>query len=425
MSRKFSRRELLSAISLAAFPSFTAQAEKFTIVNVLSRIVIIGGGFAGASAALQLRRYFSSVTLIEPNSTYTACPFSNLVIAGYRPFGAQEFSYRQLRMKSINIIKDKAERIDPTTKTVKLRNGGDVPFDKLIISPGIDFQWNAIEGYDQAASEIMPHAWKAGAQTVLLRDQLKAMPDGGTVILSIPPPPFRCPPGPYERASLIAHYLKNHKPKSKLLVLDAQDNFSKKPLFEEQWLNHYGDIIERIPGSESGQVTRLDPKTKSVFTDFETFQGDVVNIIPPQKAGTIAHVSGAADASGWCPINATTFESSNLIDVHVIGDSTIAAPMPKSAFSANLQGKICALQIALMEIGENPIGTKLSNTCYSYFAPNKAFSVSGVYHNQNGQFSSVKGAVSTSPAGHYPELRRSEAMQAIDWFKAITQESVA
>jgi len=194
-------------------------------------------------------------------------------------------------------------------------------------------------------------------------------------------------------------------------------------LFEAGWAKKYGDMIERIPGSESGQVVSVDPKTMSVSTDFDRFKGDVINIIPPQKAGLIAKSSGAADGSGWCPINAETFESTILPNVHVIGDATIAAPMPKSAFSANLQGKVCALQIALMLTGRDPIDTVLSNTCYSYIAPNQAFSVSGVYRNQDGQFASVKGAGGTSPVGDYPAMRENEAGQAIDWFKAITEEA--
>lgn len=425
MSRHFlSRRKVLAGISVATLAECSAYADKPVNSNIGSNIVIIGGGFAGASAALQLKRYFSNVTLVEPNPIYTACPFSNLVIAGYRPLSGQQYAYNRLKAADVHIVQDWAERIDTSSKKVKLRNGSDISYDKLIISPGIDFKWNAIEGYDERTSQIMPHAWKAGVQTTLLRDQLRAMPDGGTVIISIPPPPFRCPPGPYERASLIAHYLKTQKPKSKLLILDAQDNFSKRPLFEEQWANNYNDIVERIPGSESGQVNRVDPNTMTVFTDFDSFKADVVNVIPPQKAGFIAHISEATDSSGWCPINATTFESSELPDVHIIGDATIAAPMPKSAFSANLQGKILAIQLALSLSGRQPIDTVLSNTCYSYLAPNRAVSVTGVYQNQNGQFAPVKGAGGTSPIGHHPELRQTEAIQAIDWFKTITKESV-
>lgn len=415
------RRDILTGLAASALMATNAKASDYLKITMPSlHIVIVGGGFAGASAAMQLRK-FCAVTLVEPNETYTACPFSNLVIAGYREFKHQVFSYHGLRAMGVNVVKDKSTAIDTLNKIIKLENGSDIPFDRVVLSPGISLNWNAIEGYDAAASQIMPHAWKAGEQTLLLRRQLEAMPDGGTVILSVPPAPFRCPPGPYERASLIAHYLKTRKPRSKILILDSQDKFSKMPLFEAGWAREYGDMIDRIPGSESGQVVRVDPKAMSVSTDFDTFKGDVINIIPPQKAGLIAQSSGAADGSGWCPINATTFESTIVPNIHVIGDATIAAPMPKSAFSANLQGKICALQIAMMLSGQDPIPTTLSNTCYSYLTPSQAFSVSGVYSNADGAFSSITGG--TSPVVDLPSLRESEAWQAIDWFKAVTSEA--
>lgn len=421
MIKRLSRRDILAAAGATTAMGWSAHADKPRNMKIAPKIVVIGGGFAGASAARQLAGKFSNVTLIEPNPVYTSCPFSNLVIAGYRPMEAQRYTYDRLR--DVRVIHDWVDRIQTDHKTVKIRNGQYIPYDKLILSPGIDFRWSDIEGFNPTTAEIMPHAWKAGPQTELLKRQLQNMPDGGTVIISIPPPPFRCPPGPYERASLIAHYLKTHKPRSKILVLDAQDNFSKQALFEAGWKKHYGDMIERIPGSESGQVVRIAPETMTVFTDFDAFKGDVINIIPPQKAGQIALDSGAANGSGWCPINATTFESALIPDVHIIGDATIAAPMPKSAFSANLQGKICALQIALMLNDQPPMDTVLSNTCYSYLAPNEAFSVSGVYHNKNGEFSSVSGSGGTSPLGEYPALREAEAIQAIDWFNTITKEA--
>lgn len=415
------RRNVLTGLAASAFLTPQAKASGFLKETMPStNIVVIGGGFAGASAAMQLRN-FCAVTLVEPNDHYTACPFSNLVIAGHRQFKHQVFPYYGLNAMGINVVKDKATAIDAEKKRVKLENGSDIPYDRVILSPGISLNWNAIEGYDAAAAQIMPHAWRAGDQTLLLRRQLEAMPDGGTVIISVPPPPFRCPPGPYERASLIAYYLRHRKPRSKILILDAQDKFSKMPLFEAGWAQAYGDMIERIPGSESGQVVRVDPKTMTVSTDFDTFKGDVINIIPPQKAGLIAQSAGTADGSGWCPINATTFESSLVPNVHVIGDATIAAPMPKSAFSANLQGKVCALQIALMLSGQEPISTKLSNTCYSYLTPSHAFSVSGVYDNADGKFSSITGG--TSPVDADRSLRESEAWQAMDWFKAVTSEA--
>lgn len=411
-----SRRSFFSALAAAGLTSGTARA--FSNMP-LAHIVIVGGGFAGLAAARVLRHYVR-VSIIEPNPVYTACPFSNFVISGERSLADQQFTYDDYSHEFIN---DFVTSINIDDKTISLKRGRDISYDKLILSPGISFDWSAIDGYDQDTPKIIPHAWKGGTQTQLLKDQIQAMPDGGTVIISVPAPPFRCPPGPYERASLIAHYLKTHKPRSKILILDAQDKFSKQPLFEAGWAERYGNMIERIPGSESGQVTQIDAKNMMVSTDFDRFKGDVINIIPAQKAGEIALNSGAADGSGWCPINATTFASTRLADVHVIGDATIAAPMPKSAFSASLQGRICGLQIAMILSGQKPLDTVLSNTCYSYLAPDHAFSVSGVYENTNGTFSSVKGASGTSPLGEFPALRQAEAAQALDWFNTITKEA--
>lgn len=409
-----SRRSFLPALAATGLISGSARAYSNT---PSAHVVIIGGGFAGLSAARILRNYVR-VSIIEPNPIYTACPFSNLVIAGERSLSAQQFTYDNF---SDELIQDSITSIDAEQKKIALSRGKDVNYDKVILAPGISFDWRAIEGYDREASKIMPHAWKGGSQTKRFKDQLTAMPDGGTVIISVPPPPFRCPPGPYERASLIAHYLKTHKPRSKILILDFQDKFSKQALFEEGWAKLYGNMIERIPGSESGQVTQVDSNNMTVSTDFDTFKGDVINIIPPQKAGKIALKSGAANGSGWCPIDATTFESTLIPDIHIIGDATIATPMPKSAFSASLQGRICGLQIAMMLSDQKPMGTTLSNTCYSYLAPDHAFSVSGVYHNKDSIFSAVKGAGGTSPAGDFPALRQAEALQAEDWFNTITK----
>lgn len=416
-----SRRSVIGG--LAAIPSLGLAAP--SLAGATPKIVIIGGGFGGASAAMHMRKIAPhiDVTLIERNAVYTACPFSNLVIAGERDISRQIFQYKGLEKAGVTVIQDEAKMVNQTAKSIDLKNGSAVSFDRLILSPGIDFIWNQIEGYDQAASQALPHAWKAGSQTTLLKRQLTNLRDGGTVVMAIPPAPFRCPPGPYERASLIAHFLKTRKPKSKLLLLDAQDRFSKQPLFQEAWAEKYADIIERVPGSESGQVIRVDPKTKTLFTDFDEFKADVANVIPPQQAGKIAQIARVTDGSKWCPINAVTFESTLVPHIHIIGDATIAAPMPKSAFSANLQGKICAAQVALLLAGKAPIPTTLSNTCYSYAAPDDAFSVSGVYHNKSERFEPVPGAGGISPIGNFPDLRQAESLQALDWFNTITREA--
>lgn len=390
-----------------------------------ARIVIVGGGFGGATAARSLRRFLpnASITLVEPNTVYTACPFSNLVIGRTRDITDQTFTYSSLAQSGITIIHDRAITIDASRKQIGLGSGALLTYDRLILSPGIDFRWGAIEGYDRAAAERAPHAWKAGIQTALFRDQLAAMDDGGLVVMSVPAPPFRCPPGPYERASLIANYLKTHKPRSKLLILDHQDSFSKMPLFKEAWAENYPDHLEWRGASDDGRVSRFDAPSLTLSTDFEDIRADVANIIPPQKAGEIAHSAGVVDATGWCPINATSFESTLQNSIHVIGDATISAPMPKSAFSANLQAKICAIAVARLMSDLEPEPTVLANTCYSFITPDQAVSISGIYSNTLGQFRNIAGAGGMTPTGAMANVRVAEAAQAEAWFAAITGEA--
>lgn len=390
-----------------------------------ARIVIIGGGFGGTTAARMLKRLLpdAAITLIEKNAHFSACPFSNLVIGGQRDMSDQRFSYDALAATGIEIINAIASDIDATAKTVTINGDSAITYDKLILSPGVDIRWNAIEGYDEAAAQNLPHAWKAGSQTELLRQQLEAMPDGETVIMSAPAAPYRCPPGPYERASLIAHYLKTQKPKSKLIVLDAKDQFSKMALFQEAWALHYPDHLEWRGAADDGAVNRVDAARKTVFTDFDQASAGVINIIPPQKAGLIADRAGVSDATGWCPIDPLSFESRLQPDIHVIGDATIAAPMPKSAFSANLQAKVCAISIARKLSGLSVEPTTLANTCYSYTTPDEAVSIAGVYSNASGALESISGAGGVSPVGADVSVRNAEAAQAAHWFETITAEA--
>ncbi|MFN3239047.1 MAG: FCSD flavin-binding domain-containing protein [Pseudomonadales bacterium] len=378
----------------------------------------------GSTAARYLRQLAPEldVTLVEPTKHYVACPFSNLVVAGQRSIEAQTFNYTGLEKAGVKVVTDTAVAVDPDSRQVRLSAGEPLAFDRLILGPGIDFRWNALPGYNEASSGQMPHAWKAGAQTILLARQLAAMPDNGLVVISVPAAPFRCPPGPYERASLIANYLQKAKPRAKLILLDSNSKFSKQPLFEKIWAEQYAGIVERRDPFNDGVVREVNPDAMSVHMDFESLQADVANIIPPQQAGVIAQQAGVVDRSGWCPINATTFESKLIKHVHVIGDATIAAPMPKSAFSANAQAKVCAIQVLRMLAGLKPQATTLLNTCYSFVDAEAAISVSGVYHNKAGSFSSVPGAGGTSPINGLQSLKELEGQHARDWFAAITQE---
>jgi len=397
---------------------------------IKARIVIVGGGFGGATSAQTLKALAPglAITLLEPKPDYWACPFSNLVLTGDRSMPAQRWGYDGLRARGIDVVPARAWDIDTTQRIVRTQDSTQFPYDVLILSPGITLRWNAVDGYDEAAAQALPHAWQAGDQTRLLARQISDMSDGGTVVISVPKAPYRCPPGPYERASLIAHYLKTQKPRSKLLILDSKETFSKQPLFEQAWAETYGDILDWRSGSNDGHVIRVDPATRSVFTDFETITADVANIIPPQKAGLIAERAGVADATGWCPVNAVDFTSALQPHIHVIGDASIAAPMPKSAFSAALQGKICAIQIVRALAGLTPEPSVLTNTCYSFISPDAAVSISGAYSNNGGTLTQIKGAGGLSPlqaqsASARQDIRQSEAQQAADWYRSVTYEA--
>jgi len=313
-------------------------------------------------------------------------------------------------------------KIDSVTRAVTLANGDTLAYDRLVIAPGIDLRYEALPGYDEAAAITMPHAWKAGEQTLLLRRQLQAMDDGGVVAIAVPANPSRCPPAPYERASLIAHYLKAHKPRSKVLILDAKDTFSQQRLFENAWSELYPGLIERIGLSQGGRVTSVEPASRTIVTEFGNYTPDVANIIPPQKAGRLAEISGTADQTGWCPINPMTFESRRVANIHVIGDACLGGALPKSASAANAQGKACAEAIVTLMSGKDPDPPRLTGVCYNTVAPGYGFSLAGRYQPKDDIFAEVEGGA-TSPVNAPPEVRKREAEEARNWFTEITVDS--
>jgi sulfide dehydrogenase [flavocytochrome c] flavoprotein chain len=412
-----SRRQFLKAASkAAALLPLPALAQGSS-----GRVVVIGGGFAGATCARFVKRMDPrvTVTLVEASRTFTACPFSNSVIAGLRDLTTQQFGYDKTAASGVAINFATATAVDTQARTVNLSDGVRLGYDRLVTAPGVDIRWDSLPGYTEAAAERMPHAWKAGPQTLLLRNQLEAMADGGTVIISAPANPFRCPPGPYERASLIAYYLKTKKPKSKLIVLDAKDAFSKQGLFQNAWKELYPNL-EWVPLSKGGKVNSVDVGAMMLITDFDRYRGDVVNVIPPQKAGRIAEVAGVTNNTGWCPINPETFESTLQPGIHVIGDATIAGAMPKSAFAANAQAKVCAAAVVKLLAGQKPDEPRLINTCYSLAAPDYGISIANVYRPKDGVLVDAGGGV--SPANAPASFRAQEAMFANGWFKTITGE---
>jgi NADPH-dependent 2,4-dienoyl-CoA reductase/sulfur reductase-like enzyme len=372
--RRFAAGLGFTAASIMARPAF-ARGE--------AKVVIIGGGAGGATVAGALKTLAPAldVTLVEPQAKYTSCFFSNAYIGGLYSLGDLTHGYSGLAKLGINVIHDRAETIDTIKKTVGLKTNKQIPYDRLVVSPGIDFKWSAIEGYSQEAAATMPHAWRGGDQTFALRDRLEKMENGGTVVISAPKLPYRCPPGPYERACVIANYLKQAKPKSKLIILDAKMTFSKQSAFQEAFDKYYKDIIELNLSNDIDDftVTRVDASDGEVRTNAGlNIKAAVANIIPPQTAGAIALQAGLADPD-WCPIDPASLASSKAESVFVLGDSAIANEMPKSAFSAHSQGLAVAARIVAELESRRPEPAHYRNTCWSIVAPDDAIKIGADY----------------------------------------------
>jgi sulfide dehydrogenase [flavocytochrome c] flavoprotein subunit len=420
-----SRREFLqwaSATGLLELWGCTAKAPKKPPSRASAKVIIVGGGIAGATAAKYLKLLDSSldITLIEQNAYYLMCPGSNEVMTDLKKFKEMRRNYVWVKeTQSVRMVHAEATGADIKRRTVTLEDGSALPYDRLIVAPGIDFRWKAIEGYDDTASLLVPHAWKAGPQTMLLRRQLRAMPNGGVVLITVPGNPYRCPPGPYERASLVAHFLKQYKPRSKVIVLDAKSQFSKQSLFLQGWQELYPGMIEWISSEKEGKIERVDVKSRTVHTEFGDHRADVLNVIPPQKAGKVAQWMGLVDESGWCPVDPKTFESKLAPYVHVIGDACSATPMPKSAFAGNSQAKNCAVAVIDLLHNREPGLPSLINHCYSFLKPDYAISITGVY-----EYSAKERALTAVSTAETPMNgdRRSEAEYARSWYGTLTKD---
>ena len=379
------------------------------------RVVVIGGGWGGATAAKYIRLLDPGieVVLIEPNRQFVSCPFSNLVLAGVRTIDSLTMGYDGLRKHGVRIIHETASAIEPDTKRVRLGEGY-LQYDRLVVSPGVDFQWEQVEGLAQSQDTVL-HAWKAGPQTVQLAQQLAAMPDGGVFVLSIPLAAYRCPPGPYERTSVVAWYLKTNKPRSKLIVLDANPNIiSKAALFRAAW--------QAYPNSDyrpASRVIGVDPGAREVRTEFDRIRYDVVNIIPPQRAGAIAV---QADLVGgdkrWCEVNHVTYESVKQPGVHVIGDATIGLPVPKSGNVANAMGKITAASVVSLIRGKPPTALAPGNTCYSWVSDREAIAVVNAYKIDNGKVVQIEQKLT-------PAQSPLVAQRAVGWAQSIWADILA
>ena len=425
---KLSRRgflQLAGASSAAAAAGLWGCGEAAPKTGAGGNVVIIGGGFGGATAARYLRQWDPSikVTLIERNQAYSTCPFSNLTLGGLKTISDQNVSFEGLKKAGVNVVFDEVTKIDFAARKVSTKGGASHGYDRLIVSPGISLNYGPLEGMKEADAAVIPHAWLGGGdQYKLLGDQIKAMKDGGTYVQVCPPDPFRCPPGPYERAGMVAHYLKQNKPKSKIILLDSKSKFSKQGLFLAGWKSEYGSMIEWRGADKDGKVSKIDVKSKTCHTEFGSVKADVLCVIPPQKAGHLAIASGLADEkSGFCPVDFKTFESTKQKNVHVIGDSSIAPPLPKSGYAANSEAKVCAAAVVALLNGEEPGTPSWINTCYSLVGPQYGISVAGVYAlNEEGKIAEVKGSGGISGA---TTDRKLEAVYAQSWYNNIVADT--
>ncbi|MBT3041941.1 MAG: NAD(P)/FAD-dependent oxidoreductase [Candidatus Thiodiazotropha sp. (ex Codakia orbicularis)] len=394
------------------------------------RVVVVGGGVGGCTAAKYLRKLNPNlkVTLIEAKKQYTSCFMSNEVLSGDRTLDSITFDYEGLKRHGVEIVIDRVTAIEPVNKQVATVDSGTFGYDACVVSPGVDFKWDAIEGYDAAVSETIPHAWYAGPQTLTLRRQIESMPEGGRVIIVAPPNPYKCPPGPYERAAQIAMYCKHHKPRAKILILDPKDAFSKQGLFRQGWSKLYGfgtdnAMIEWVGAAGGGTVEELDPSTRTLQAEVEEFTADVINIIPPQKAGKVAYASDLVEGD-WCPVNKRTFESKRHPDVYVLGDASSAAKMPKSAYAANSQAKVAAAAIITKFNGADPGDPTFVNTCYSILGEEHGISVAAVYtlDETTNTILPIKGSGGLSPMDASAEQRKREVKYAHSWFKNVIND---
>ncbi|HEX4408127.1 MAG TPA: NAD(P)/FAD-dependent oxidoreductase [Xanthobacteraceae bacterium] len=420
MTAPRNRRQVLGGVAGTAAALLWPRPA---ITQGTPRVVIVGGGFGGASCARALREIEPRivVTLVEARRVYTAPPLSNGVLGGLRELSQQQFTYDKITAAGIEVVNAAATAVNAQNRSVSLSTGDKLSYDKLVLAPGIDFRWDAIGGYSEKVSAQLPHAWTSdGMQIALLQNQLQAMEDGGVVAMVVPVNPARCPPGPYERASMIAHYLKTNKPNAKLVILDNKDTFSMQQLFEAAWKTLYPGMIEWVSPSAGGNVASIDAAKKTIETDFDKYKFSVANVIPPQIAGRITVAASVADRTGWCPIDPITFESLLQKNIHVIGDAAIAGALPKSAFAASVAGKLCAAALVRILADQPPVTPKLVSNCYSLVAPNYAISIAGVYQPVDGQYVEVEGAGGVSPLDATLQFRAEEAKFADAWFRTNT-----
>ncbi len=424
------RRDFLKALAAAGFGTAVSSLPGCATMGggAGGKVVVIGAGYGGATAAKYLRMWSDGridVTVVEANPEFISCPLSNLVIGGSKRIADVTVSYDNLAKRhGVKVVRDTAIAVDPEKRTVKLAGGQELPYDRLVLSPGIDFMWDKVPSLNNADAQArILHAWKAGAQTVALRNQLVAMADGGVYAISIPVAPYRCPPGPYERACQVAWYFKRAKPKSKVLILDGNaDVTSKGPLFKKAWAEEYKGIVE-YRGNHV--LTDVDVATRTAkFEVHDSVKADVLNVVPPQRAGAIARSAGVVTANDrWCDVDFLTFESVKVKNVHVLGDSIqIATGMPKSGHMANQHAKVCAAAVIALLAGQAPNPTPvLTNTCYSFITDSDVVHVCSVH-----QYDKEKKTVLPVPGsgGVSQAMNALEGGYAFNWATNIWADSL-
>ena len=418
---RLSRREFMQWLSAAAFVGPGGCASAGRSGRTVGRVVVIGGGFGGATAAKYIRMWSPDidVTLIEPNRQFVSCPLSNRVLAGTWELADVTRGYGGLARHGVNTIHERATDVDPVGRIVTLADGRKLAYDRLVVAPGIELVYDDIPGLrDPDTHNTITHAWKAGEQTVILRGQLENMEDGGVYAITITMSPYRWPPGPYERACQVAHYFKAHKPRSKVLVLDENEDIqSKKGLFRKAWQERYPGIIE-YHANEA--LVDVDVATRTAILEFEVVQADVLNVVPPQRAGRIARDTGLITANDrWCEVDFLSYESLAVRNIHVLGDSVMGAPrMPKSGHMANQHGKVCAAAIIALLHGDSPNSAPLiSNTCYSFVSATEAIHVASVHEYDHGERTMlpVRDAGGVSDAASEAEGRFAESWGRNIW----------
>jgi sulfide dehydrogenase [flavocytochrome c] flavoprotein subunit len=421
MIERLSRRRFGALAGTATLLATTARRAH----AAPARVVVVGGGFAGATCARYLAAAAPDVdiTLVDPAAPYHTCPFSNLVVAGVEPLDALAVHRPEGRRSGVTrFLAQAAERIDPAAKTVELEGGDTLEADLLVVAPGVAFVTDTIDGWGPDAAEAMPHAWKAGPQTRRLHEQLRGMPEGGRVLIAVPPMPYRCPPGPYERASLMAYDLKRRDPRAKIQLIDASGGMPKAELFRQGWEALYPGMIERIEVDAPNGIEAVDPAAMTIRAGGAGFTGDVVNLIPVHRAGAVAAEADLTDDSGWCPVRHESFESTRYDDVFVLGDAA-ASPLPKSAAAGNSAAKVCAHAIAARLTGEDFGPPSFVNACYSFLEPDYAVGIAMVYDVADGRIRQLEEGSGTSPLDASRDYRREEAEDARGWYRSVIEDS--